>query len=76
MTKREKIKYKQQLDENREIRLCVHLRCADCCGLFKDSYIKCTSPICPLFPYFPTKGQMMRKVFVQRLKDLDKSLGN
>lgn len=76
MTKREKTKYKKLQDENREMRLRVQLRCADCCGMFKDGYLKCTDPICPLFPYFLTKGQMIAKVFAQRLKDLDKTRGN
>lgn len=76
MTQRERIKFKELKNQNTELLISIRLLCSECCGFFKDGYLKCVDPKCPLFPWFPTKGQIMKKDFAERARNLEKSLGN
>lgn len=57
MTKIQKNLLKKLKAENRQLRKTVHLKCDECFGWFGDGYMACTSEICPLKKYYPTKGQ-------------------
>jgi len=76
MTKRERIRFKELKIKNSEVLISARLFCYECFGFFRDGYQKCVSQNCPLFPYFPTKGQIMKKDFAERAKCLEKALGN
>jgi len=76
MTKRERIKFKELKRQNAEFLISMKLYCFKCLGFFRDGYQKCTSSLCPLLLYFPTKGQLKKKTFIERAKSLEKSLGN
>jgi len=76
MTKKERVKFKELKKQNAELLMYIRLFCYECFGFFRDGYQKCVSPNCPLFPYFPTKGQLKKKNFIERAKKLEKSLGN
>lgn len=73
MTKQEKIKFKELKRQNEELLTIIRLRCCDCLNFFDGGYQKCTDLVCPLLPYFPTKGQLKKKDFMARSRELKKS---
>lgn len=76
MTQKNKQKIKILKEQNLLLETSLRLKCYECFGFFRDGYQKCVSLNCPLYDFFPTKGQIKRKIFIEKAKTLEKSLGN